>query len=78
MDLEKNMESLSLRNSDESQSQKLRGLKVASNVFFIYHDESGFGNAIVQGLSPTPHSCSKVWVPFSISLSLADIHRNLD
>ncbi|XP_022769936.1 uncharacterized protein LOC111313515 [Durio zibethinus] len=60
MDLEENLESLSLQNSDESQSRNLWRMKVASNVFFIYHDEDGFGNAIAQGLSPNPHPYSKV------------------
>ena len=74
MDLEENLESLSLQNSDESQRRKLWRMKVASNVFFIYHDEDGFGNAIAQGLSPTPHPYSKVWVS-SLSLWLIFIEN---
>ncbi|XVF81401.1 hypothetical protein PTKIN_Ptkin15bG0152200 [Pterospermum kingtungense] len=59
MDLQENMESLSLHNSNETQSRKLWRIKVASSVFFIYHDEDGFGNAIFQGLSPKPNPCNK-------------------
>ncbi|KAE8730540.1 Period circadian protein, putative isoform 2 [Hibiscus syriacus] len=74
MDLEDNLESLSLENREESQSGKLWRLKVASNVFFVYQDEDGFGNAIARALNPTPHPYSKVFEV--LNLDFGDVKLN--
>ncbi|KAK8505987.1 hypothetical protein V6N13_002642 [Hibiscus sabdariffa] len=74
MDLEGNLESLSLKNSEETLIGNLWRLKVASNVFFIYRDEDGFGNAIARALNPTPQPYSKV--SEELSLELGDVKFN--
>ncbi|XP_039020514.1 uncharacterized protein LOC120152339 [Hibiscus syriacus] len=74
MDIGENLESLSPENRDETQSGKLWRLKVASNVFFVYHDEDGFGNAIARALNPTPHPYTKV--PEVLELELGDVKLN--
>ncbi|KAL4379249.1 hypothetical protein GQ457_02G005040 [Hibiscus cannabinus] len=74
MDLEENLESLSLNNREETQSGKLWRLKVASNVFFVYHDEDGFGNTIARALNPTPQPCGKV--SEVLNLELGDVELN--
>ncbi|EOX93581.1 hypothetical protein QUC31_004193 [Theobroma cacao] len=77
MDLEENLESLSLQNSDQSQSRELWRMKVASNVFFIYDDEDGFANAIAQGLCPTPYPYNKVFELLHLGLREYD-HKYLN
>ncbi|GMI98590.1 hypothetical protein like AT3G07640 [Hibiscus trionum] len=74
MDLEENLESLSLKNSEETLSGNLWRLKVASNVFFIYHDGDGFGNAIARALNPTSQPYSKV--SEVLNLELGDVKLN--
>ncbi|XVF31942.1 hypothetical protein REPUB_Repub17cG0038400 [Reevesia pubescens] len=72
MDLQENLQSISLQNSDETQSTMIGRMKVSSNVFFIYHDEDGYGNAIAQGLSPTQHPSSKILESFHLGLGEFD------
>ncbi|KAE8690139.1 Period circadian protein, putative isoform 2 [Hibiscus syriacus] len=74
MDLKENLESLSLKNSEESHSGNLWRLKVDSNVFFIYQDEDGFGNAIARVLNPTPQPYNKV--SEVLNLELGDVKLN--